>query len=249
MAVFSATGVPRANHIDAGVGNVDLRARDIRLGPRAHLEEAARGTEVELRALQGLLVHADEPLGEVDVRVLLLHGLRDDLALELDVFERHVGLLARGLRGGGVLAEIEDQLRQDDLRAQRLSEVTGDGRRDGRPRARAEDHRVAAGGADRARQLGQQRCERLVDPILRGRVVVEPGQDVRLIFERDRDGFVDADRALREHVARRRRCAHRIGGVTDGGRAEKEENRDQDPSHVHTPSSARTVAVHFPPAR
>jgi len=66
--------VPRADQIHARVRHINLGARDVGLGPSADVEEALRRPKVQLRALNRLLLHADQALGEQDVRVRLLHG-------------------------------------------------------------------------------------------------------------------------------------------------------------------------------
>ena len=104
-------GVAGADQIHAGVGHVDLGARHVALGTCADLEEAAGRAQVEVRALDGLLLHPDQALGEVDVGEGLLHRLGHELALELDVFLRLLGQAAGGagveapgaVTGGGVI--------------------------------------------------------------------------------------------------------------------------------------------------
>ena len=213
---------------------------------------SASGAEVQLRALQGLLVHADETLGEVDVGVGLLDGLGDELALQLDVLQRDLGELARGLGRGRVLSEVEEQLGERDLSGQCLAKITRDRNR-GRHAADvgAQDRRLTARRTDRRRQLRQQRREGLIHAVFGGGVVAEARQDIGLVLERDRDGFVDGDRTLGEHFTRRRGRGYRVGGLKGSGPAEDDEARhDEDPSHVHAPSSAwGPWDVHFCSAR
>jgi hypothetical protein len=94
IAVLSATprqplGVLRADEVHARVGHVDLGARHIRLSGRVPTSKKPRAERrFRFGALDGLLLHADQPLGEVDVGEGLLHRLRHQLPLQLDIFLR-----------------------------------------------------------------------------------------------------------------------------------------------------------------
>src|SRR5439155_16866956 len=54
----------RPDEVELGVRHVDLGARHVGLRPRAHLEEALGGSEVQVGALERLLGHLDEALGK-----------------------------------------------------------------------------------------------------------------------------------------------------------------------------------------
>jgi hypothetical protein len=85
----------RANQVELGVGHVDLGSRDVRLRAGADFEESLRGAQVQLGALLGLLLHANERWLNSVSRVRFLHRRRDQLPLQLDVLHLDLGQLRR----------------------------------------------------------------------------------------------------------------------------------------------------------
>ena len=134
-----AQGVPGSDEIDPRVRHVHLGSRDVGLGPRADIEKSFGGAQVELAALERLLLHADEALTEQRVRVCLLDRQRDELPLELDVLDRDLGELPRCLGRREVLAEVEQELGELDLSDEGVVQISVDEHGHGRARRRGRE--------------------------------------------------------------------------------------------------------------
>src|SRR5205814_1522799 len=153
--------------------------------------------------------HPDEALGKERVGVRLLHRERDELALELDVLDGHFGELPRRLGGREGLAEVEEELRELDLREESIGQLatrdalTGDA---GGCRGDEGDALAPRRGGG-ARELWEERGERLVHAIARCGVVIECRLDPRLSLEGDGDALVE-----RQHPAGDRRPTRRRRG-------------------------------------
>ena len=208
-------GVARADQIQPRVGHVHLGARDVGFRPRADLEEAARGAQVELGAVDGLLLDLDESHREVDIGERLLHRLRYELTLQLRVLEGDVGQLACGLGRREVLAEVEEHLGHRDTRDGRI-ERTLIRRRHRASRGRRKKCRGRDVLGRRGREIGgdlrKQRRERLINAEGGGHVVGDTRLDVGLGIERDGHRIVDREHFaehLRLRARRRGRCRRR----------------------------------------
>src|SRR4029453_4153423 len=127
------------------------------------------------------------------IRVRFLYRRRDQLTLQLDVLDLDLRELAGRVGRREVLAEVEEELRQQKLGREAIAPRAV--HQSGLAAAGAGEYGVMApGGADLRAQLRQERRESLIHSIARRSVGRKPLLDRRLTLERDRYALIERQR-------------------------------------------------------
>src|SRR3989442_5121212 len=163
------------------------------------------------------------------------------VALELDILHCDLGELPRSLRGRQVLAEVEEELGEHHLGEEAFRKPRGRLALDEPSRRRS----LALRRGHQARDLGQERRQRLGDAVTRRSIVVQSRLDTRLGIERDGAAIVERQDAPgdRGPTGDWRGRHLREGALGDPGEKKKKRERENEQTeHSHTaPENITTV--------